>query len=552
MSKEINRFSIYLGIQDATKLNILSDSFQKRIDDGDASKLTAKEPDAGDFDAYYHVSQEKTPRWLSMLSTLFEVPAFSRKSPASLLVFEEASRIFAVAFGYGSKLLNERYLERDFGIKVAINAVAEDSLRSVQKANVAAAIQQYGQSAFKSRFGTFGGQSKFEILRKVSGATSDDSDVNAITGGESVSLTTSHSISDVRLLAKKALQYYLSDAYKKTDFAVVDDFKAITDATKIDNLNSLLISNLIGTNSTFELCLPQLNPDQNGYVKMLGIGAGAEHPDISLKLYKTMLGDELKGLTLDDLKDDAIALFSDEHDGIGRWPVYKCLIGGLEDEKGVRHVLNEARWYQPSAAVTAVVEGYFEGRKADADPKLPPFEFTALTKSYGKKGKTKTVAAYEDEETYNARVAATAKYVLFDQKWHKAGDGTFSHLEVCDLFDPDELRMLHIKRTSRQPTMISYLFEQGQRAADMWQRDDVREQFIAKVRDDAGDAAADKLANAKPKDIVIEFVIADHKNAKDDHTISFLGKLAFESKSRDIELRGFTTKVRFITLPLPT
>ena len=107
---------------------------------------------------------------METLSETFEVPAFKRKSPASVVVFEEANRIFAATFGYGSKLLNEYEIEPDFGIKVAINSVADDALKAVQKSDVASAIQQYAQAAFKSRFGSLGGQNKFEILKRVSGA----------------------------------------------------------------------------------------------------------------------------------------------------------------------------------------------------------------------------------------------------------------------------------------------------------------------------------------------------------------------------------------------
>jgi uncharacterized protein (TIGR04141 family) len=200
-----------------------------------------------------------------------------------------------------------------------------------------------------------------------------------------------------------------------------------------------------------------------------------------------------------------------------------------------------------------VVDNYYLDRKLPSDPKLPTFDVVEWQKEVGKKGKTKAVPVYEREEVYNERVAKHTGYVLFDQIWHKADDGTFQKLEVCDLYDPENLRMIHVKRTSRQPSMVSYLFEQGQRAADLWQRDDVRTQFIARVRSEAGDAAADKLAEVAraPGALTIEFAIADHENAQGHHTIPFLAKLSFENKARDVELRGFKVLVRFITLEKP-
>jgi uncharacterized protein (TIGR04141 family) len=550
MAKEKRKFSFYLGLTTATRETILSTAFGEKIDAGVVEKLKARDDKGADFDAYYHVSNAKTPRWMETLAEMFEVPQFTRRSPASVVIFEEANRVFAVTFGYGSKLLNEYQLEADFGIKVAINAVADDALRAVQKSNVASAIQQFAHSAFKARFGSFGGQNKFEILKRVSGAVDADDDLDSLVGATGVSLTTHLKCSEIKAIAGKLLLLYNSEAYKKTAFSVVDEFKPVLLPGEIDRLNGLLVKNIRSPQSTFELCLPQASFNESGYVKISGVSLREEFPDISLELYKSTF-DDIGELTLPDLKDDDVRLYNDEHDNIGKWPVYKCLIGGLEDANATRYVLNEGHWYIPSASIVGPVEKFFSDRKIDVDAKLGTFAVVKWKKDFGGRGKSKLVPVYEDEEDYNTRVAGTSGYVLFDQVWHKADDGTFSKLEVCDLYDADNLRMIHVKRTSRQPSMLAYLFEQGQRAADLWQRDDVRKQFIERVRGSMGDGHADRLAAAKASDLTIEFAIADYANRQGYHTIPFLGKLSFETKARDIEARDFKSQVRFIPLEKP-
>ncbi|MER8613157.1 TIGR04141 family sporadically distributed protein [Mesorhizobium sp. M1216] len=552
MKEEKRKFALYLGAATATRQTILSASFLTKIEEGEAEKLAPHNAGDADYDAYFMVSKAKTPRWMQILSGVFNMPQFKKGSPASVVIFEEAGRIFAVTFGYGSKLLNEYQVEGDFGIKVAINAVADTALKAVQKSNVASAIQQFAQSSFKARFGSFGGQNKFEILKRVSGAVAADDDLNSVVGAAGLSLTTKLNFADIKQIASKALTFYASDAYKKTAFSVVDEFKPVFALAEVGRLDALLLQSVQSQQSTFEICLPQLNVEDSGYVKIYGSGLKGDFPDVSLDLYKTSF-DNLADITLADLKDDSVCLYNDEHVNVGNWSVYKCLIGGLDDADGTRYVLNDAHWYIPSEAIVQLVEKYFDDRKAPSDPKLATFEVTEWEKEVGKKGKTKAVPVYEREETYNERVANDAGYVLFDQIWHVADDGTFQKLEVCDLYDPESLRMIHVKRTSRQPSMLSYLFEQGQRAADLWQRDDVRAQFIARVRAEAGDAAADKLAAValEPGALIIEFAIADHENAQGHHTIPFLGKLSFENKARDVELRGFKSQVRFITLEKP-
>jgi uncharacterized protein (TIGR04141 family) len=550
MSDEKRKFSLFLGLAQATRETILSKAFIEKIGSGEAKKLAPRGDNNADFDAYYLVSHAKTPRWLQMLSEIFEVPQFTRRSPASVVVFEEAGRTFAVTFGYGSKLLNEYQIEMDFGVKVAINAVADDALRAVYKSNVASAIQQFAQSAFKSRFGSFGGQSKFEIIKRISGAVTEDDDLETVVGAAGLSLTTQLRFSDIKAIASKSLRFYTSKAYKNTAFSVVDEFQPVLRSDEVERLNSLLVENLRSSQSSFELCLPQLSFDDSGYVKIYGVGLREEFPDISLELYKSTYND-ISALTLTDLRDDNIRLYNDEHDNVGKWSVYRCLVGGFEDVNGTRYVLNEGHWYVPSDSIVGPIESFFRDRKAATDASLGTFKVIKWEKDIGNRGKTRRVPVYEREEDYNKRIAETAGYVLFDQVWHEAEDGAFMKLEICDLYDADELRMIHVKRTSRRPSMLSYLFEQGQRAADLWQRDDVRKRFIERVRSIAGDRRADKLAAAKSGDIVIEFAVADHENIQGYHTIPFLAKLSFETKARDIELRGFRSQIRFIALEKP-
>lgn len=182
----------------------------------------------------------------------------------------------------------------------------------------------------------------------------------------------------------------------------MDEFKPVLSRPEIDRLNDLLIENIRSAESSFELSYPQLNPEDSGYVKIYGVGLRREFPDISLDLYKSCYHD-INKLTLADLHDDAVALLNDEHDNIGKWSVYRCLIGSLED-RGVRYVLNEGHWYIPSDSIVGPVEHYFDERTQRRDKSLDTFNVIKWKKEIGKKGKTKQVPVYEQEEDYNAGV----------------------------------------------------------------------------------------------------------------------------------------------------
>jgi uncharacterized protein (TIGR04141 family) len=52
-------------------------------------------------------------------------------SASALLLIEAAERLFAVTFGQGRHLLDLESYEQDFGLKVVLNTVAPDQLKSV-------------------------------------------------------------------------------------------------------------------------------------------------------------------------------------------------------------------------------------------------------------------------------------------------------------------------------------------------------------------------------------------------------------------------------------
>lgn len=552
MTKDKKRkFALYLGTKSATRETILSETFRRKLESGSASKLAPRNASDEKFDAYYVESAPKSPSWMQDISERFDIEPKKKRTPAAIIVFEASDRIFAVTFGFGHSCLDERHIEQDFGIKVAVNTISDTKLKTLQKSNIANAIQQFAQSAFRSQFRAFGGQNKFEVLKRISGNSSHD-DLDSVVGAAGLTATTAIKLPDLHQLADVALNLYSSTAYRSSQFAVIDDFRPVHHLEKVDQLDFALLDDVRRQPSSFELCIPQLNFEDNGYVKLKGHGLRGEFLDVSMDLYQSSLGDKLEVLSLEDLKNDRVCFFDDEHAPKGNWPVYRCLVGSIDLDDGKRYVLHEGQWFIPSDSISKTVEEFFSPRCLASDPVLGTFRAVGTKPKKSSTKNPKTIEVYESEEEFNKRISDSSDYILFDQQWHKSEDGSFSKLEVCDLYDPVNLRMIHVKRTSRRPAMVSYLFDQGLRGAQLWPQDDVRRQFIARVREVAGDEAADRLEGSKDDDITIEFAIADYVNGKGRYTIPFLGKLSFESKAREIERYGFRTVVRFIPLERPS
>jgi len=57
-------------------------------------------------------------------------------SSSAVLLIEASERLFAVTFGQGRHLLNAEAFEHDFGLKVVLNSVAPDQLKSVDSKTI--------------------------------------------------------------------------------------------------------------------------------------------------------------------------------------------------------------------------------------------------------------------------------------------------------------------------------------------------------------------------------------------------------------------------------
>ena len=73
------------------------------------------------------------PGWMRYLEPHVseDLPDLYAASSGAVLFVESSRRLFAVTFGQGRHLLEPETLESDFGLKVVLNSVAPDQLKSV-------------------------------------------------------------------------------------------------------------------------------------------------------------------------------------------------------------------------------------------------------------------------------------------------------------------------------------------------------------------------------------------------------------------------------------
>src|SRR6266852_3348126 len=86
-------------------------------------------------DLWVKKSKQKVPSWLSFFESSVCPPVHGLLSSSASAVWlvKAKKRLFGVSFGYGRSLLAPGSCEEDFGLKVTLNCVDTEKVRSVDR-----------------------------------------------------------------------------------------------------------------------------------------------------------------------------------------------------------------------------------------------------------------------------------------------------------------------------------------------------------------------------------------------------------------------------------
>jgi len=486
------------------------------------------------------------PQWVSMLSANFTLPTnLISQSPCAVLVFEKKKRFFAVTFSFGHVYLDDAKTEADFGLRVSINALSDGKLKSVERANIGAAIRDFAQAAGQKDLRTFGFDDALDLIRKVSGRASDSDFAEAVTGARSLRFTKKMDLADVPDTAVSAVSLFESVAYKKTAFKIIDFLSPVLDRTLQDQLDVELVKAIKDGSDDFEMAIPEIMSDDVGTFRFEKVGASNYHADVSLDLYRECLDDNLDKLDVDGLKKHRIAGYATNDDRlIDSWSVRDALVGSLVIG-AERFALNEGLWYRVGQAYKKSADEKFVALVRLPDKKLHALKKLASAKAKGKK----TKVGYQSEESYNADVAKASGYLLMDQKLIQIADIAGAGVEACDLLDIPGRRFIHVKKSSRASSVLSHFFKQGGHSAQLLKKyEPFKAALVAKVKSVHGAKHASDLEAALKLQWTVEFQIADYPRKDGSFNIPFFSRLSLRDEARSLEAMNFKVAVGFIKL----
>ena len=545
MSK-LKTFSLYLAKPDVTDFDdLLTTGASDLVRHGTATVATSSEFGDGAV-LYTFPGQPMVPKWVPLLRTSFTLPTnLISQSPCALLLFKKDDSFFAVSFSYGHVYLDDAKTEAEFGLRVAINAVSDERLRSVERSNIGAAIRDFAQAAGTRDLRSFGFDDALDLIRKVSGRASDDEFANMVTGARSLRFSKKIELVEVPDVAIEAVQLFKSRAYKTTAFKIIDFLAPVLDPTVKASLDGALVAALRAGSDEFEVAIPEILPESVGSFRFEHAGFSRFHADLSLELYREELGERLSTLSLDDLQKHTVSAYSEnENRPFQHWSVHDLLVGSLVFG-GERYALNEGYWYRVNKLFKDAADDKFAALCGKPDRKLRPLK--KIVKSGGKGKKDKVV--YQSEESYNKEITSESGYLLLDQKLVQIDEVPGPGIEACDLLDIEGRRFIHIKKSSRQSSVLSHFFKQGSNAARLLrQYEPFKSELIKLVRRLHGTAKAKDFERSLEKRWTVDFQIADFPRSDGRHNIPFFSKLTLREEARSIEAMGFDVKVNFIKL----
>ena len=457
--------------------------FEEALDDEKVFKAYPLIPEFGLIGRLFVGSQNRsTPDWVGLLAPYLQTPvesAFTANISAVLMLKYE-KRIFVFSFGYGKNLLLETSWVRDFGLKVTLNRVDPEKLRSIDSKTYEDLVRSTRtQTSRSSKVESFQLDVARDLVRGVTGDSRDPTFFKRLTGADALKFSTSIAFADIGDLLDELLAAYKDNVYKER-FGWIDNIREV-DLMLASQLNGRLLDAV--HKSEFDRM--HLAPaDVVDWEDIVGFNftrgeKNAHFLELELERYIEVLGEKLSDLTLDQLRHHKVRVrYEGSEELRDMWSVYDCLVWETT-VKAKRYVLFDGRWFEIAGDYAAHVKGFIA--ELLVDPIVLP-----------------EAESGQDEDVYNISVEKSdaARFALLDRQTVRPSSAT-SPIEFCDLLSVDG-HIVHVKKRSSSAT-LSHLFSQASVSCDIFLQDAaVRKVIGSKLRKMKKPAHAKLMTKDKP------------------------------------------------------
>lgn len=456
-------------------------------------------------------------------------------SKGALIFLPVKNRWFALSFGHVAHNLKDASYEYDFGLRVTLNCVDPDRLKSTDTLEPAGAKRQRTQLPTVADLTFFDLDTDAAILKSLTGKVKDAHKglFKHVTGSSSIHISSKAAPHELIGLCESLLDLYKADTYK-TAFPGIQNISPVRDPTIIDKLNDKLVAAFRVKDDAVALSVPEIEDHAAGlFGTFYGAGAGERYEDIFIGNYYDYLSQakvDLNSIGIDELKKHRLEQTDEDgHQKRNPFSIFKCLIFDTTLNGGTKaYHLCDGNWYEIETSYVKQLSDYLD----------PLCKDTALP-----------IFSHKGEGEYNEKaVVGNASRVCLDTT-NIAPKGQ-KQVEPCDVFElaGGQAVFHHVKISTLSPA-LSHLFNQGTNAIRLIREsDEARSNLETLVSKKAGLAkAASFLAPLKDNKLKVVFGIITHKDkAPKSANLPLFSRISLMRCMRDLRIMGIEAEFSFI------
>lgn len=479
--------------------------------------------------------KKQEPDWKYLLQTICEqqIPDLNNSSNRAVLFFKIEMRIFAICFGYGKYLIKDECIEREFGLKTALNLINADKLISIDKANIGdlnlLTKTQASQKGSPYHF-------EIDILRDlVKGITGEPKNSSEkmfgkiITGNEALHIAPKVKLRSVPNILNELKKSYDAEDYKER-FDWIDNIKPEKDPIILEKLKNKLLTAINSKNNTTIHIAPPFLIDWENFEHISYTPKGDQYNEFNINdFYKYKLVDDFEYDDWEKFTHQSFYIKYSTYEEPLHNKLWRFMNFETESD-GFKYIFTSSNWYKINYDYYENIYNYCSQiEESESD----------FINCY-KNSKSKY-----DEGFYNEKLSeSNSDYFLFDKKLVKS-DINRSHIEVCDVFNKTKKELIHVKFRESSST-LSHLFSQGKVSANSLQKDKTYRKNIRKMLNADRDLIPLENKDLKPFNYTITFAIIQNKNKKFVDSLPFFSLVNFRLTIEDLLSRGFDVKVKTI------
>jgi uncharacterized protein (TIGR04141 family) len=421
---------------------------------------------------------------------------------------------WAITFGQGRRLIRDGLTVDGFGLRVALNTLGDDNIKSLDKETFDMIAGHARQQASRE-VGTeeFGLDIERDLLWAVTGSPSDHSFGQQLTGRDALLISAYIDLPGLETFLPRLYPAYLDKQYQK-NFAWIDNISE-ADEDERQLLDMELLDRL--RDKDFEqtwLAPPEvLEWSTVRYFAYSEASRAPQRFDIHWSTFFEEKIEDPTSTTIELLKARQIYCLGDDGVTLKHWPVYRCIYAEAKYSDD-SYFLSGGKWYK---IVTDFVEQV--NSMISQIPVLENF-----------------LPDYADntEDIYNLRVGINNNGFHLMHKTLIPYGGGKSSFEFCDLLGSNG-DIVHVKRYSGSRD-LSHLFAQGLNSGQLFQLD---RGFRQAVDPHLPEAFRGKFIENRPADKELRVVFAIVSKSLKPLNLPFFAKLSLRHAAQRLEIYGY-------------